>query len=63
MPQPHQPSAYSPQTGCITPVTCQHCGADAHLAQMSPHPELNAELRTFVCDRCGKQTELIVLQS
>ena len=63
MPQARLPSADSPQTAYITPVACQHCGADAHLAQLSPHPELNAELRTFECERCGKQTELIILRN
>jgi hypothetical protein len=64
MPQPHQPSpTLSPLSGYITPIACQYCRADAHLINLSRHPELNAELRTFECADCGKQTELIVLRS
>jgi hypothetical protein len=63
MPQPHQPStAFTPLSGYITPIPCQYCGAEAHLIHLSPHPVLNAELRTFECEDCGKQTELIVLR-
>jgi hypothetical protein len=63
MPQPHQPSpTISPLSGYITPIPCQYCGAEAHLVYLSPHTELNAELRTFECEDCGKQTELIVLR-
>src|SRR5262245_57432143 len=63
MPQPHQLStAFTPLSGYITPIPCQYCRAEAHLIHLSPHPELNAELRTFECGHCGKQTELIVLR-
>ena len=68
MPQPHQPSpTLSPSSGYITPIPCKYCRAEAHLVYLSPHPELNAELlnaelRTFECEDCGKQTELIVLR-
>jgi len=62
MPQPHQPSpTLSPLFGYITPIVCQYCRAEAHLVNLSPHPELNAELRIFECEECGRQTELIVL--
>jgi len=63
MPQTHQPpTTLSPLSGYITPIACQYCTAEAHLVQLSPHPELNAELRTFQCQECGRQTELIVLR-
>ena len=63
MPQPYQPSpTFSPLSGYITPIACQYCRAEAHLVNLSPHPELNAELRIFECEDCGKQTELIVLR-
>ena len=63
MPQPRQPSTAPPLlSGYITPIACQYCRAEAHLIQLSHHPELNAELRTFECEKCGKKTELIVLQ-
>ena len=63
MPQPYQPSpTLSPLMGYITPIVCQYCKADAHLVNLCPHSELNAELRTFECEHCGKQTELIVLR-
>jgi hypothetical protein len=62
MPQPHHPSpTLSPLSGYITPIACQYCGAEAHLVNLSPHAELNAELRTFECGDCGRQTELIVI--
>jgi hypothetical protein len=61
MPQPCPPStAFTPLSGYITP--CQYCRAEAHLVQLGRHPELNAELRTFECETCGQQTELIVLR-
>jgi hypothetical protein len=41
--------------------TCKQL-RQAHLVNLSPHPELNAELRIFECEDCGKQTELIVLR-
>jgi hypothetical protein len=63
MPQLYPPStAFTPLSGYITPIACQHCRADAHLINLSRHPELNAELRTFECETCGQQTELIVLR-
>jgi hypothetical protein len=63
MPQPYPLStAFTPLSGYITPIPCQFCRAEAHLINLSRHPELNAELRTFECDDCGKQTELIVLR-
>jgi hypothetical protein len=63
MPQPYQPSpTLSPWSGYITPIPCQYCRAEAHLVQLGRHPELNAELRTFECEACGHQTELIVLR-
>jgi hypothetical protein len=63
MPQTHQPSpTLSPPSGYITPIACQYCTAEAHLAQLSHHPELNAELRIFQCLQCGRETELIVLR-
>src|SRR5262249_39579091 len=52
----------SPPSGYITPIACQYCTAEAHLAQLSHHPELNAELRIFQCEQCGRETELIVLR-
>jgi hypothetical protein len=62
MPQPYQPSpTLSPLSGYIAPIACQYCGAEAHLVNLSPHAELNAELRTFECGDCGRQTELIVI--
>jgi hypothetical protein len=63
MPQPHQPSlTFSPLSGYITPIACQYCRAQARFIRLAPHPELNAELRTFECKECGKQTKLIVLR-
>ena len=63
MPQPQQPfPTLSPLSGYITPIACQYCRADAHLVHLGRHPELNAELRTFECEACGQQTELIVLR-
>jgi hypothetical protein len=64
MPQPYQPSAItlSSLSGYITPIPCQYCKAEAHLISLCPHPELNAELRTFECEDCGKQSELIVIR-
>jgi len=63
MPQPYQPSpTLPPLSGYITPTACQYCRAKAHLINLSRHPELNAELRIFECEDCGKQTELIVLR-
>src|SRR5262245_39024774 len=61
MPRPHQPSSALP-SGYITPIACKYCSSEAHLIQLSLHPELNAELRTFECEECGKQTELLVLR-
>jgi hypothetical protein len=54
MPQP-------PLSGYITPIACQYCRAEAHLINLSRHPEFCVELRTFECEDCGKQTEWIVL--
>jgi hypothetical protein len=63
MPQPYQPSLnLSPFSGYITPIPCQYCKSNAHLIYISPHAELNAEVRTFECEDCGKQTGLIVLR-
>jgi hypothetical protein len=63
MPQPYQPTpALTPMSGYITPIACQYCRGEARLVNLSPHPELKAELRTFECEGCGKQTELIVLR-
>ena len=56
-------SPLSPLSGYITPIVCQYCRAEAHLVNLSPHPELNAELRIFECEECGRQTELIVLRA
>ena len=63
MPQSHQLfAALPPLSGYITPIACKFCSAKAHLIQFSTHPELNAELRTFECEQCGKQTDMIVLR-
>jgi len=63
MPQSHQPSTALPLlSGHITPIACKYCSAKAHLMQLSTHSELNAELRTFECEECGKQTDVIVLR-
>jgi len=63
MPQP-PPLSSVPITssGYITPIACKYCGAKAHLIQISDHPELDAELRSFECEECCKQTDLIVLR-
>src|SRR5262249_61113615 len=48
MPQPRQPStAPPPLSGYITPIACQYCTAEAHLIQLSHHPELNARAAHF----------------
>jgi|SRR5262249_41837089 len=63
MPQTPQPSSVPiSSSGYITPIACKYCGAKAHLIQISFHQELDAELRTFECEECGKQTDLIVLR-
>ena len=62
MPQPHPPStAFTPLSGYITPIPCQYCRAQAHLVQLDRYRQ-DAELRTFECEACGQQTELIVLR-
>ena len=62
MPQPHQPFTYIPLTN-IAPIACPHCGVIANLMTCLPHPEQpKAEIRTFTCKHCGKQTEMTVRQ-
>ena len=60
MPQPHQAFTYIQPTH-ITPIACPHCGAQAHLMLRSPLGDgRKDELRTFKCDDCHKQTEMVV---
>jgi hypothetical protein len=62
MPQPYPPStAFTSLSGYITPIPCQYCREQAHLVQLGRYRE-DAELRTFECEACGQQTELIVLR-
>ena len=41
----------------IEPITCPHCGGQAHLMRRTPHPKIKGEVWTFECKDCGKQTE------
>jgi transcription elongation factor Elf1 len=41
----------------IEPITCPHCGGQAHLMRRTLHPKIKGELWTFECKECGKQTE------
>ena len=65
MPQPQGgdglPFHFIPRTH-ITPITCPHCGGDAHLMQRRPVPQIagGSELRRFECGGCGKATEMTV---
>jgi transposase len=52
--QPHPSFKY------ISPISCPCCGASAHLIRRSPYAGLNAEIRTFECKDCHKQTGMTV---
>jgi hypothetical protein len=46
----------------VTPITCPHCRAQAHLADLAPaivdgRAGIN---RSFVCDGCGERTEVFI---
>jgi transcription elongation factor Elf1 len=43
------------------PITCSHCGGQAYLMRRTLHPKIKAEIWTFECKDCGKQTEKSVL--
>ena len=60
MSQPHQPFTYIPLTN-VAPIACPDCGANANFMTCLPRPgQLKAEIRTFTCKDCGKQSEIIV---
>jgi hypothetical protein len=44
----------------ISPISCPYCAGSAHFIRRSPCAELNAELRTFECKDCHKQTGMTV---
>jgi predicted RNA-binding Zn-ribbon protein involved in translation (DUF1610 family) len=41
-------------------MTCPNCGAQAQLVRAVKAPHLKSEARTYVCDSCHQQTDLIV---
>jgi transcription elongation factor Elf1 len=58
--QPHQPFSYIPLTN-IAPIVCPDCGVKANFVTCLPHPEqLKAEIHTFTCKDCGKQSQMTV---
>jgi len=60
MAQRHLPFNYIPLVN-IAPIACPDCGVIANFMTCLPHPnQLKAEIRTFTCKQCSKQTEITV---
>jgi hypothetical protein len=56
----HLPFSYIPLVN-IAPIVCPDCGVIVHFMTCLPHPDqLKADIRTFTCKQCGKQTEMTV---
>lgn len=59
MTEKHRSISFLPETH-VDADCLPLCGAHAQLMRRPPHPELKAEIRTFECMDCKKQTAMTV---